>query len=145
HAVRDGLCLCVDAGERREERGVNVEDAVRIRGDEGGAEQPHVAGQGDEVRLRLAEDAQDVFLVRDAVRVRAVVENVRGQAELASGGEAGRVRAVADEGHDLRGELTPRDGLVDGHEVRAAARQQDGELHSIPYSIHEAKPAGGTS
>src|SRR5579872_466966 len=116
---------------------MNVEDAMRIRGDEGGREQAHVAREADEVRLRPGKNAQDLLLVRFARREFAIIDRVRGQSELPRARQSSRVRTIGDDADDLIGE-----GTMDRLEIRSAAREQNREAH---YSIQEANPGGGAS
>ena len=108
---------------------MDVEDAVRKRGHERGAQQPHVPRQDDEVRLSLGERAKDILLVRRARRVALVIENARLQSELPSPVDAAGVGAVRDDADDRRAERAGRDRRMNRFEVRAAARQENGELH----------------
>ena len=78
HAVLERLALRVDAGERRQQRRVDVEDRVRERVEERRADQPHEAGEADE------RDAARAQLVRDRARrtssrdgERAVIDDER--------------------------------------------------------------------
>ena len=70
HAVRERLRLRVDAGERGEERGVDVDDAVRERVEEDRRDEAHEAGEHDArgaVRAeRLDDGGVEGLAARDA-------------------------------------------------------------------------------
>jgi hypothetical protein len=62
-AVLDGLALRVEAGEGREQGGVDVEHAPAKLFDEAGREQAHVTGEADQLDAVFVQDADDLALV----------------------------------------------------------------------------------
>src|SRR6476646_7098267 len=138
----DRLSLGVDTRKRRQQRRVNVQDAVAVLRDERGAEQAHVSGQHDVVRLRFVERAQHVGFMRLAIRIAAVVDDVSRVAPAFRARDARRVAAVGDHADDPRIELAALDRLMDCREVRTAPRKENGQAD---HSIQLAKPAGGAS
>ena len=127
-AVVEGLLLRVEAGEGREQRGVDVEDAVGEGADEVRREQAHVAGEADELDVMLAESGDDVGIVLGALAA-AGVEGEGGEAALAGGGEAGSVGHVRDDDSNAGvGDGARADRVGDGEEVGAAAGEEDTEL-----------------
>src|SRR5258707_1439646 len=75
-AVIEGLLLRFEAGEGRQERRVNIEDALGKGGYEEGGEKAHVAGEADEINFVFVEYGGDLAVV--------------GLAFLAFGGDGGR-------------------------------------------------------
>ena len=59
HAVLERLTLRIQARERGQERRVNVQNAIRKRVEQRRADQPHVAGQADEIDTRRGERRRD--------------------------------------------------------------------------------------
>src|SRR3989442_5957460 len=62
-AVFEGLALRFEAGEGREQRRVNIQDAVWIFGDEKGREQAHVSCQADEINSVFVENGGNFAVV----------------------------------------------------------------------------------
>ncbi len=126
-AVLEGLHLRVKTGKCRQQRRMNVQDAIRVGGDEISREQAHVTGQADEIDAVLAEAGDDVGVVFSAWAA-AGDEALGGQAQLARGGYA---RSADDVGED-DGNLDARkaalgDGAGDGQKVRSTSGEQDAE------------------
>jgi len=67
-AVRERLLLRMEAGEGRQQAGVDVEHALRVAAQEGWREQPHEAGEADPLDAVCGEGVEDRRLVRRAVR-----------------------------------------------------------------------------
>ena len=88
NAVFEGLELRVEAREGGQQRGVDVEDALRVGQDESSREQAHVAGEADEVDfvgLQSGDDFKVVLLALAAVGF----DGDGFEATIARGGEAG--------------------------------------------------------
>ena len=123
----EGLGLGFEAGEGGEQRRVDVEDAVGKRGDKGGGNEAHVAGEADEVDV-VVEERFDVWLVALVEGEAGGGEVEGGEVEVAGGGEAGGLGTVGKDESDLGvGDFVAGDGGVDGEEVGAAAGEEDGE------------------
>ena len=119
------LALRVDAGKRRQQRRVDVEDGVRKRVEERRADKPHVAGQADEpdvARLQLARQRPIVLVARPAS---AMVDAERLDAGLPRALEPRRVRAVRDDDGNRRVEAAVANGVDERLKVAAAPRDQD--------------------
>jgi hypothetical protein len=86
-AVLEGLLLRVETGKRRQQRGMNVEDAIRKRGDEPGREQAHVARKADEIDIVSAQAGDHIGVVLNA-RTALGGEEFGGEAEFARRGES---------------------------------------------------------
>jgi hypothetical protein len=142
HSIRERLRLRIHSRKRRQQRRVDVHDAIRVALDEGGAQQTHVAGQRDDVRPGFIEHAQHGFLMRGAIRIRLMIEHVRRVAVIVRALDALRVRPVGDDADDLRVQPPAPHCFMDGLEVRSPSGQKDRQAH---HSIQEAKPLGGVS
>jgi len=121
HAVFEGLALRFEAGKRREQRGMNVQDAIWKFGDEKRGEQTHVAGKADQVDAMLVEDGGDLAVVGFALeafrRDDAGLDSARFGAL-----DAGRAFAIADDDGDFRvGDAARNNAFRERLEVRAAA------------------------
>ncbi len=126
-AVSEGLLLSFEAGECGKQRGMNVEDAIAEGGDEVGREEAHVAGQADEIDVVGLEtgDHVDVMLRAGATFGDA---DGGGKAETLRGFEGGSFGDVRDDHGDFdAGQASGADGIGDGEEVGAAAREEDAE------------------
>src|SRR5260370_18646406 len=101
HAVFERLALRFEAGERREERRMDIEDAVRKFGDKKGREQAHVYGEADEINMEFVEDGRDLAVVGFALeafrRNHAGLDSTRFRAL-----DTGRAFAIADDDGDVR-------------------------------------------
>jgi hypothetical protein len=121
YAVVEGLLLGVEAGKGGEQGGVDVEDAVGKGVDEFGREQAHVAGETNEIDIGGAKVGEHVAVVIGA-RAASGDADLGGQAEVASGLDAGGVSDVGEDERDFGvGELAGADVAGDGEEVGAAA------------------------
>ena len=89
HAVLERLPLRVDAGERRQQRRMDVQDRVRERLEQRRADQAHEAGEADERARRAARSAS----THRGIEVVAV----------------GEAAVVDDDGLDARGRARVRD------------------------------------
>ncbi len=130
-----GLAIGVGAGERGQERGVNVDDFVFPAPDEVGREDFHEAREDDEVDFVLIEELEDLFF-----RDRAVVERDVVERELIFPGDVGEGGAVADDDDGLRAEAGGcfreeafQDvrflGDEDGKSLRTGGREMDLGFH----------------
>src|SRR2546427_1306186 len=67
-AIFEGLALRFEAGEGREQRRVDVQDAVWIFGDEKRRQQAHVTGKANEIDSVLVESGGDLAVVDFALQ-----------------------------------------------------------------------------
>jgi hypothetical protein len=67
YSVFEGLALGFETGERREQRRVNVQDAIWVFRDKEWGEQAHVAGEADQFHLVLVENGSDLAVVNFAL------------------------------------------------------------------------------
>ena len=126
-AVVEGLGLRFEAGKGRQKRGVDVENAVGVGGDELRGEQAHVAGQADEVDAVRAQAGENVGVVFGAGAALGDKERVV-QAEIAGGGEAGSIGDVGDDDGDFdAGQAAFADRSGDGEEIGSAAGEKNAE------------------
>src|SRR5260370_10591324 len=121
YAIFEGLALRFKAGERREQRWVNVQDAIWIFCDEEGRQQAHVSGEADEVDFVLVENGGDLAVVDFALKAfrrnHASGDSARFRALDARGAFA---IANADGDFGVRNAAC-RDAIRERLEVRAAA------------------------
>ena len=115
-------------GERRQQRRMDVDEAAVEAAHEGGAEDAHEAGQRDDVGA-VALDALGERVVEVlAVRERAVIDDLGGDAALAREREPAGVGAIADHGGDVRVPVIVGAGAHDRLHVGAAARDEDDDV-----------------
>ena len=68
-AVIECLTLRLEAGERRQQRRMNVEDAIRKRLEQLRAKSPHIPGKANQTDAARAKDLDDGAIVRVAIGV----------------------------------------------------------------------------
>ena len=113
-AVREGLARRVRAGERRQQRRVDVENRVGKRVAECGPQASHESGQTDEPDVTGAQFGHEGTIVVVAGRVVGVRHHARADAGGAGHLEPRRVRTVRD--HDI-----DRDSRLDDRpQIRSA-------------------------
>ena len=123
-SVVEGLVLGVEAGEGGEQRRVDVEDAVGEGCGEGWRDDAHVSGEADEVDVVVVELGDHLGVVVGAFAA-CGGDGHGGEAEVASGGQAGGGFDVGEDDGDLGLETAFGDGAVDGEEVGAASGEED--------------------
>jgi len=127
-SVIEGLLLCIEAGEGRQQRGMDVENAIGKGGDELRREQAHVAGEADEIDLAGAKGSDHVVVVLGAGAALGD-EHFARQAQLSCGSDAGGIGDVGDYDGDFDvGQAAFGDRVGDGEEVGAAAGEEDAEF-----------------
>src|SRR5665647_417181 len=110
----DGPLLDVEAGEGGQERRVDVDDAVLQSVAQRGRQDPHVAGEADEIdasALDLADDGPVVALARSE---ELGIEEERLEAPLPGPEETRGVGLVAQDEGDFRADIAP--GLLRARE-----------------------------
>jgi len=119
-AVVEGLLLRFEAGEGRQERRVNIEDALGKGGYEEGGEKAHIASEADEINFVFVEYGGDLAVVGFAFEAFGG-DSARGN--VAGGGafEAGGTGLVANYDGDF-GVRDAADGdtIGEGFEVGTA-------------------------
>ena len=111
-----------------QEGGVNVDDAARELGEEGGAENAHPAGQHEQINLEELQPGGQFGLAFLAV-VPGQVHSL--QVMLMSAFQAVGVYVVADDQYDFNaGEFVALDGIDQGLEVAAGTGDQDSQAQS---------------
>src|SRR6266700_2394957 len=124
HAVFEGLALRFKAGERREQRRMNVQDAVWIFGDKKWGEQPHVSRQTNQINFVFVENGGDLAIVSFALQAFRR-DHARANAARFGALDARCAFAIADDDGDFRiGNAARRDAFRERLEVRAAAAQE---------------------
>ena len=118
----------VQAGEGREQAGVDVQHAALPGGDEERREDPHVACEANELDAVGAQDGVDPAFMGFAVAAEgAMVDGERRDAGAGGGGEAGRVGDVGDDDGDVGRVVRGGGGLDQAAHVAAAAADQDAD------------------
>src|SRR6202790_4028455 len=126
HSILERLALGLQARKRRQERWVNIQNAIGKRSHEKRREQPHVSGEADEIDLLLAEDGDDLAVVGFALETFGG-NDARRDFALLSLVNARRAFTVANDHGDFGiGNAAVGDAVREGLEVRAAAAQQHG-------------------
>src|SRR6185437_3740351 len=99
-AVEPGLLLSVEAGEGGQQRGMDVEDALRKGADEFRREQAHVSGENDEIDLMLAQCGDHVSVMLGAF-ASVGLDNDGFESALACFLQAGGIGFVGDDDGDF--------------------------------------------
>src|SRR5260221_2292014 len=150
HAGSERALLRVEAAEGRQQRGMDVDEPIARELDEGLAENPHDAGEAHECiagRLQRGVERGVEFVARRMVAVR---NHLRRNARLRSAPEPLRIAAVRQHEPDLRREVALHAGVDQRLQVRAAARDQHGNLQPghcdsvLSSRVRGASPARAT-
>ena len=120
HAVLERLPLGIDAGERRQQRGVDVENGVRKRLEKRCSDEPHETGETHERDVTREELARQRTVEGLAARKRPVIDDQCVDAGRARAIEAAGIRAIRDDGGDPRGQPRFIDGVDEGLEIAAS-------------------------
>ena len=127
YPVLDCLTLRVQSRERRQQRGMDVENRIRELFDERGTDEPHESRKADEADVSRAQLPHQRAIVVVARRPAAMGE--------VDGLDAGRPRSiqargiftVGDDDHDRGIEAPVRDRIDECLKIAAAARYEDAE------------------
>src|SRR6185312_2973648 len=123
-AVGPCLVLGIEAREGRQQRGVNVQNAIAELVDEMAAEQAHISGKAYKINSVLAQEIHHPPVV--IVTVHALrFQRSAGEAEFAGAGEPRRAGAIRKNEANFAVELSAEDVTGDGLEVRTAAGEKD--------------------
>ena len=137
HAVLQRLVLRVEPRKGRQQRRMDVQNALRKLAHEMRAEQAHEAGQAHQVDVVLAQFRDQQAIVDFAIE--ALGRNGDGvQAALAGDLQAARFRAIGNHHRDLGVDRPGGDVVGDGFEIRSAAGEQNARAAS---SILHARAA----
>ena len=139
YPVLEGLLLRLEAGKRRQQRRMNIENAVRERGYKLRRQQPHITGQANQIHSVRAQaiDHLDVVLLALAPLGE---KNLIRQPQFPRGLEApglGHVRDHHRNLHALQPSLADRPG--NREKVRPAAREQDTQPDRIAVAAHRVE------
>src|SRR5471030_988945 len=122
------LLLDMQAGKRRQERGMDVDLPSRPVLRKPRTLDPQEAGQRHELDAMLFKGGRDIPVERLAVGIGAMRAHHRGQAGLACDLEARGILPVADDAGDLGGIVGGLGGTDQRGHVGAAARYEDPDL-----------------
>src|SRR5262249_31704339 len=126
----EGLALRVDAGEGREQRRVDVQDAVGEASDESGRQDAHEAGEDHRLDGVLGEDAEERVLEGLAPREELVVDGERGLPRRLRARQRPGARPVRHHAGDLGGgERAARLRVEERLEVGPGSGDEDAESH----------------
>ena len=126
-AVVQRLLLRVKARIFREQRRVDVENAIRERIDEDRAQQAHESGKADKRDVAVVQFGDERAIVVLTRRVGLVAQHERFDAGGSRVIETRRIGAIRNHDRDRCVELSSLDRVDDRLEVRAAAGDQDAE------------------
>ena len=128
HARGEGVLDRMGARERRQERRVRVEDPAAERGQDGRPDDPHVAGEDDDVDPDRGERRRERRVV--------AAGDERGLDPLLRRPVERRAVAIGEDEHDLAAELAPARRGRQRPQVRARPRDADrdaaGAVHARP-------------
>src|SRR6185437_3903088 len=127
HAVYPCLILRIETRKSRQQRRVNVQNAIAELVDKMAAEQAHVSGKADKVDGVLAQEIRHlavVFVAVDTLRF----ESPAGKAEFAGQRKPGGVGAIRKNEANFAIEITAEYVSGDSFEVRAAAGEKDAQI-----------------
>ena len=127
HAVPERLLLGIDAGERRQQRRMDVEHGVRKRVEQPRADQTHETGEADEADAALAQFLRQPRVEIVARGELAMADDERFDARVAGEVEPTGVGAVRDDDRDARVELAARDRGDQRLKIAAAAGDEHAE------------------
>src|SRR5690606_9080197 len=127
HAQWERLLMRVQAGERRQQRGMDIDEAAFETGHESGREHAHEPGEQNIVRLERLNLGSQRLVKGLAAREVAMWNRARLDALLPCPGQPRRVGTVRDHRTHLRIELLTLDGFYNGLHVGAPPRDQNHE------------------
>ena len=123
----EGLPLRVEPRKGREQRRMDIENAVWEGGDELGRQQAHVPGQANQLNAMRAQAGNHVGIVHSA-RASLGDEDFGGKSQLARLGKAFCFGDIRDHNGDLRAfEPSLADRFGNRNKVRSAAGEQNAE------------------
>jgi len=124
-AMRKCLTLRIDAGERREERWMDIQDGIGIRLEQRRPDEPHIAGQTDKAHaasLQLPDDGAIVIVAR---RPSTMTDNDRLDPSSTRTLEASGIVAIGNDAGDGRLEPAITDRVDERLKIAPAPRDQD--------------------
>ena len=136
HAVVEGLRLRFKAGKGRQQRGMNVENAIGKSGYELRRQKPHVAGQADQLHAMLAQAGDHIGVVLGASAGFGDEDGFR-QPQLTRGLQAGGLGHIRNDDSDFDAKQTAAaNRLGNGQEVRPPAGEQDAQAERSTRAAH---------
>ena len=138
-AVVERLLLRVQAGVSRQQRWVNVEDAVRKSVNENRTQQPHEAREAHQRHAALPEFRDQRAIVVLASAVVLVIQDQRFNAGGDRVIETRGIGAIGNDDRDRRVEPLFGNRIDDGFQIRTTSRDQDAEFPV--HSTSEILPA----
>lgn len=115
----------VQAGEAGQQRGVNVEHAALVAGDERCGEYAHETGEDYEIGRKPLDGLRQRGVERLASRKITVINDLRRDADHLRPGKAAGVSAIADDSDDFTMNSALATRINQRLKVAAAARDQD--------------------
>src|SRR6185312_4923828 len=146
HAFGERARMRIEAGEGGEQRGMDVDHPVAPMIDEARGQQPHEAGEADELDARRFERLGERRLESFAARIVAMGDDGAGDAGALRVIETAGIGAVADDERAPGREIFLRASAHERFEIGAAARDQyrglqPGHALSVPLRIVPSLPA----
>lgn len=139
YSVVEGLLLRVQSWKRRQQRRMNIKNALRIGLHEGRREKPHITCQADQLNFMLLQCSDDGKVVFGASATLCFYGQRR-PASCARCIEARSIRDVRDDNSDFAiGEAAVIDGIRYREKVGASAGEQDtkpvfaGAVHCLVF------------
>ena len=127
HTVVEGLLLCIEPWERRQQRGMDIKNPIRKRGHKLRRKQPHITGQANQVhvvRLQPSHHIRVVFGPLAALRHK----HRRRQPQLARGLQSRRLGDVRNHRRYLDALQPPcANRLRNRNKIRPSPREQNAQ------------------
>ncbi|MNZ69171.1 hypothetical protein D3C78_874630 [compost metagenome] len=125
HAAVDGALMGVQAGEKRQQGRVDIDDAAFIGGNEIPRYQAHVTGKADDIRRNLAKCGQYGALMLRLAGISLAFEDQRRNTEIPCLFQPARRCLVRNHADDFRRKIHRLAGLGQRHHVGAAAGNEN--------------------
>lgn len=122
---REGIVNGVDARERREQRRVDIQDAILESTDQHRGENPHKSCQADEPHVMLIEKVDEVAITRFATGEGVGIDEDRGNARAFRTDQCESLGLIREDDGDARSEASRPHRVDDGLEIGALPRAQD--------------------
>jgi hypothetical protein len=127
HAVGDGLPLRLEAGKRRQQRRMDVEDRIRKRVEERRADDAHITGQAHQTDIACAQLARQRLVVVDPGRPAAMADADRLDPRRARALERAGAFDIRDHDGNRRVEASVCDRVDERLQVAAAPGDEHAE------------------
>ncbi len=126
-AIGENVAMRMRAGEARQQRRVDVEDAAFVMTYEERRQDAHETGEHDEHHAFFLECSNQRLFEGLAAVILLAVDAERRDAGFLRAFERIGIRLVGEDDADLCMHLSPVDCVDDGLKIRAAARSEDAE------------------